>query len=44
MVDGSVLVQIFVNELLIISCLPTQEPLINSQQSTQEVPMILQVA
>ena len=44
MVDDSVLVQIFVNELLIISRLPTQGPLINSQRSTREVPMILQVA
>ena len=44
MVEGSVLVQMFVNELLIISHLLTQGPLINSQRSTQEVPMILQVA
>src|SRR6201996_1925997 len=42
MVDGSMLVQRFVDELPIVSHFPTQEPLINSLQSTQELPRILQ--
>ena len=42
MVDGSMLVQRFVDELPIVSRFPTQEPLINSLQSTRELPRILQ--
>ena len=42
MVDGSMLVQRFVDELPIVSRFPTQEPLINLLRSTRELPRILQ--